>query len=188
MNALRILAFSVSLMSLVVSLSALLFALRNKNLQFWPPPKKSSWQYYTFWTVFRIAIWSGIITAIATWNQFVFPDFLRFGIGLPLLLLGMGIAFYGYFIDLGIKNTQGLKEGLRTSGLYQYSRNPQYTAGIVGFIGTALVVNSVQLIILCLLLSLLYLLLPFLEEPWLEKQYGEAYSHYKLRTPRFLFK
>lgn len=45
--------------------------------------------------------------------------------------------------------------------------------------------ENAMLIVLCLLLCLLYSLLPFLEEPWLEEQYGEAYRQYRKQTPRF---
>jgi len=75
---------------------------------------------------------------------------------------------------------------LVVSGMYRYSRNPQYSAGIIGFMGAALLVNAWQLLLLCSLLVMLYLLLPFLEEPWLEATYGNAYLRYKQQTPRFL--
>ena len=47
---------------------------------------------------------------------------------------GFGITFYGYF-DLGIENTYGADESLVTDGLYRYSRNPQYVASIIGYLG-----------------------------------------------------
>ena len=185
MNLLNNVAFTVSLLSLIAMLAALTFALQNKQVQWWPPPQKASWQYYTFWTVFRTTVLAALTVAVLSWDRFLLPDSVRYGLGLPLFLVGMGIAFYGYFIDLGIKNTQGLKEGLRTGGMYRYSRNPQYTAGIVGFVGTALLVNSWQVALLCALFIALYGLLPFLEEPWLEANYGEAYKQYREQTPRF---
>jgi len=186
MNTFSTFAFAIALSSLLAILFSLLIALKNKELQLWPPPQKSSWQYHTVWTIFRISIWSSILVSVLQWDSFLMPEWARFGLGLPLFLLGMGIAFYGYFVDLGIKNTQGLKEGLRTGGMYRYSRNPQYSAGIIGFMGAALLVNAWQLLLLCSLLVMLYLLLPFLEEPWLEATYGNAYLRYKQQTPRFL--
>ena len=39
---------------------------------------------------------------------------------------------------------------------------------------------------LLLMWALFYLLAPFLEEPWLEQEYGSEYLAYKKRVPRFL--
>jgi protein-S-isoprenylcysteine O-methyltransferase Ste14 len=73
-----------------------------------------------------------------------------------------------------------------TTGLYRYSRNPQYVASIIGFTGLAIAVGTPETIMLSALAILVYTLLPYAEEPWLEKAYGEAYRAYEARTPRFL--
>jgi protein-S-isoprenylcysteine O-methyltransferase Ste14 len=51
------------------------------------------------------------------------------------------LTVYGYF-DLGIENTYGSRDGLITSGLYRYSRNPQYAASILGFLGLSIAAAS----------------------------------------------
>jgi len=46
-----------------------------------------------------------------------------------------------------------------TSGLYRYSRNPQYAASILGFLGTALANGEIHAAILCGLAILVYVIL-----------------------------
>jgi protein-S-isoprenylcysteine O-methyltransferase Ste14 len=101
------------------------------------------------------------------------------------VVVGFGFTIYGYF-HLGIENTYGADEGLVTNGLYRYSRNPQYVASILGFFGTALANGETSALILCGLAILVYVIMPYTEEPWLQRAYGEVYLAYKARTPRFL--
>jgi len=54
--------------------------------------------------------------------------------------------------------TYGADEGLVTSGLYRYSRNPQYVASILGFLGTALANGEIHAAILCGLAILVYVI------------------------------
>ncbi len=110
---------------------------------------------------------------------------MRFATGLIFALAGFGFLVYGYF-DLGIENTYGADEGLVTGGLYRYSRNPQYVASILGFFGAGLAHGGTQAIVLSGLAVLVYVIMPFTEEPWLQQAYGDVYLDYKRRTPRFL--
>jgi len=73
-----------------------------------------------------------------------------------------------------------------TSGLYAYSRNPQYVASIAAFAGVAISVHTGPVALLCGLAILVYSLLPLAEEPWLNKIYGDEFAVYRTRTPRFL--
>jgi protein-S-isoprenylcysteine O-methyltransferase Ste14 len=103
----------------------------------------------------------------------------------PLALAGLGFTVYGYF-DLGLENTYSSDDGLVTSGLYRYSRNPQYVASILAFLGLGLAAASADVALLCAFAIGVYVLLPLAEEPWLERTYGASYRRYKQRTPRFL--
>lgn len=152
-------------------------------VKLWPTPHKRSWQSYVFWPLFRGGL--GLIIVLALWQFASATSYgLEAAIGVPLALIGFGVTIYGYF-DLGIDNTYGADEGLVTSGLYRYSRNPQYVASIVGFIGLAIAVATAETGILAMLAVGVYALLPFTEEPWLSRAYGNVYEAYKHRTPRF---
>jgi protein-S-isoprenylcysteine O-methyltransferase Ste14 len=106
-------------------------------------------------------------------------------VSVPLMIIGLAVTVYGYF-DLGIENTYGSDQGLVTSGLYAYSRNPQYVASIAAFVGVAITVASWPVAMLCALAIAVYSLMPLAEEPWLEQIYGEQFRVYMRQTPRFI--
>jgi len=174
-------AFVCTVLILILAVSSLF----SKSFQFWPPPEKSSWQYYTFWVLFRLLFISIIFLSIFDFNTIDFwqhPS--RFYIGFILSLVGFSLAFYITYY-LGWKNAHGEEEGLITKGWYAWSRNPIYFVSFFGFIGWALVVNSLYVYMIFVILIGFYIFAPFLEEPWLEKLYGEDYLNYKESVPRF---
>jgi protein-S-isoprenylcysteine O-methyltransferase Ste14 len=71
-------------------------------------------------------------------------------IGAVVVLSALAVAIYAYFA-LGIENTYGADDGLVTTGLYRYSRNPQFVASIAGFAGLALAASSAETLSLCVL-------------------------------------
>jgi protein-S-isoprenylcysteine O-methyltransferase Ste14 len=106
-------------------------------------------------------------------------------IGVLLFVVGSAIVAVATF-DLGVSQTQGMEEGLQTDGLYAYSRNPQYVGYIFATVGYALVANAPFVVPICLLLLVWWLVLPFVEEPWLRAQYGREYERYTEQVPRFI--
>jgi protein-S-isoprenylcysteine O-methyltransferase Ste14 len=171
----------------LIALNALLVAtLMPGTFRLWPTPSTQSWQYRTFWPLFRGGLGLTILYAIltASWPQ-AGLDTARFAVGLLCIAIGFGITVYGYF-DLGIENTYGADDGLVTGGLYRYSRNPQCVSSMLGFFGIALAHGGAIAIGLCALAILVYILMPFTEEPWLEGHYGQGYRDYKARVPRFI--
>ena len=87
---------------------------------------------------------------------------------------------------LGWRNAYGEAKVLETAGMYRWSRNPIYVVTIVGMVGIGTVVASWIVTSMLIMWTLFYLLAPFLEEPWLEREYGAEYLAYKKRVPRFL--
>ncbi len=177
--------FTVALTALAVLNVLLLATVTSSSFKLWPTPSTKSWQHYTFWPLFRGGLGLTILFCVLTVHWPESGDGLRFVIGLICAAIGLGFTVYGYF-DLGIENTYGADEGLITNGLYRYSRNPQYVASILGFCGGALANGSIDAIILCALAMLVYVIMPYTEEPWLQQAYGDVYLDYKSRTPRFL--
>lgn len=168
------------------TLSVLLWrTLTSDTFRLWPTTDRDSWQHFSFWTLFRVGLGAVILTTILDWGSFPYPHWSYYVLGVPLMLAGFGTNFYGY-TNLGVENTYGEKKGLVTTGLYRFSRNPQYVATIAGFIGLALVSNSTLSYLAAPLVVLVYALLAHVEEPWLRKAYGEAYDRYAETTPRFL--
>ena len=164
---------------LVLSVASLV----SKNMQFWPPPSTKSWQYHTFWSLFRVMFLCIVVLSVLDFNGSGSP--WRYYVGIPLTLIGFGLAFYITFY-LGWKNAPGEKEGLITDGFYEWSRNPVYVVSIAGMIGVGLWVHSNMVYALLAIWAMWYIIAPFLEEPWLEEQYGEEFTRYKERVPRFI--
>lgn len=151
----------------------------------WPTPEPGSWQSLTFWSLFRGGMIATFITAALDWNSVPLLDLTRFIPGLPLGLGGLFVTVCGYF-NLGLGNTYCGADGLVTGGLYRFSRNPQYTASIVGLIGLSIGANSILTIVLSCVMTCAYVLMALVEEDWLKQRYGAPYRDYCRETARFL--
>ena len=82
--------------------------------------------------------------------------------------------------------TSGEATGLKTDGLYSWSRNPQYMADVIILIGWGVLTASLwALPVLSIGLAVL-LVAPFAEEPWLQEKYGAPYREYKFNVRRYL--
>jgi protein-S-isoprenylcysteine O-methyltransferase Ste14 len=179
-------AFLISIFSILTISMLSIISMKSEKLDFFPPPQKDTWQYKVFWLLFRIMFLGVVFLSVADFNslQYVSTIF-RFGVGLPLLVVGFSAAFYLSAI-LGWKNSHGEQQGLVTTGWYRWSRNPIYVVSIIGMVGWGLLIDSLYVYILLVLWVFLYLLAPFAEEPWLEQKYGSAYASYKLQVARFV--
>ncbi|MBC8013712.1 MAG: phosphatidylethanolamine N-methyltransferase family protein [Methyloceanibacter sp.] len=104
---------------------------------------------------------------------------------MPLGLIGLFITVCGYF-NLGLGNTYCGADGLVTGGLYRFSRNPQYTASIIGLVGLSIGANSVLTIALSAVMVGAYVMMALAEEDWLKQLYGPPYRDYCRQTARFL--
>ena len=173
--------FNVSLTSSLAILGLSLI----KQLRFWPPPGKKTWQHRVFMVLFRLFLYPLIALTITEFEWATDPASLaRTSIGIILFCVGFGLAIK-ITLDMGWRNAFGEKKGLRTSGWFSRSRNPIYVATWIGLIGWASIANSLSVSILLALWAFLYVLAPFLEEPWLELQYGDAYREYRKTVRRF---
>ena len=150
----------------------------------YPMAKKGAF-YYAMWLLFYFAFLSNPVLAIVHWNTGPWTSAWRFVIGGPLVVLGGAFVTWG-MATLGLKNTSGLRDGFVTRGPYLFSRNPQYVGDIFIFAGVSIIANSEVALATHFLTSLVFVLAPLTEEPWLEEQYGEPYEDYRRRVPRFL--
>ena len=163
----------------------LLRTLLAPPFRIWPTPEPGSWQSLTFWGLFRGGMVLTFVVAVLDWNATPLLDWTRFIVGLPLGLGGLFITVCGYF-NLGLGNTYCGSDGLVSHGLYRFSRNPQYTASIVGLIGLSIGANSILTIVLSCVMIGAYVLMSLVEEDWLKQLYGTTYREYCDRTARFL--
>ncbi len=182
---LTMLFFTLGIIVATTMLLLSLFSLVYSGLRFWPPPSKNSWQYYLFWTLFRVQ-WLSVLALVVLEFPTSATDYTWFNMtGLIMTVVGFLLAFYATF-SLGWGDSHGIPSRLKTNGLFKWSRHPIYLFSIIGIMGIALLVNSGWIYILNGFWCIIYLIAPWLEEPWLEERYGDAYTEYKARTPRFI--
>jgi protein-S-isoprenylcysteine O-methyltransferase Ste14 len=73
-----------------------------------------------------------------------------------------------------------------TTGPYRYTRNPQYVAEILIYIGIVLVTKSLFAVVVGVIMMSWFFMAPFAEEPWLARQFGRQYEAYRKKVPRFV--
>jgi protein-S-isoprenylcysteine O-methyltransferase Ste14 len=112
-------------------------------------------------------------------------------IGLIFMIAGaiLAIICIAVFISVG-KGTPAPFDPPRefvARGPYAYVRNPMYIGGLILLTGFGLYQYSLSIVILTvLLLGVVHLLVVLVEEPILEKQFGENYHEYKRHIHRWI--
>jgi protein-S-isoprenylcysteine O-methyltransferase Ste14 len=170
---------------LVALIGALLTSIVWPERRLWPPPGQRSWQFVLMWgltlAAFGAILWVGLLD----WNSLGWPGWLRWPLGLGLIVCGNGVAWLGVR-QLGMKTTSGASGPLVRSGLYRYSRNPQYFGDMLILSGWIVMSASAWAAPLAVLGIVAFWLTPWAEESWLGERYGEAYRDYCRATPRFI--
>ncbi|MCQ6271187.1 isoprenylcysteine carboxylmethyltransferase family protein [Pseudarthrobacter sp. R1] len=86
---------------------------------------------------------------------------------------------------IGVDETE--RTALVTTGPYWLVRNPVFTSAAAAFLGLALMVpNAVAVVGLVLSLTGIQIQVRLVEEPYLRRVHGAAYTGYASRTGRFL--
>jgi protein-S-isoprenylcysteine O-methyltransferase Ste14 len=117
------------------------------------------------------------------------PTAVSLVIGIPLLVLGLGL--WGW----GMRSL--LQEGespdpfkptnrLLTGGALRVSRNPIYTGGTVALLGLAILLDTATGVGVVVLLGLGAWNLVLTEERFLEARFGDEYREYRSRVRRWL--
>lgn len=109
-------------------------------------------------------------------NSYVFPaSKIIMGIGILLIIYGWRAIH------------KARREGkLVTTGLYSYTRNPQYVGFLLITLGLNVMYLTVITLILWPILAALYWKLAKREEKDIEEQFGEEFREYKRRVPAFI--
>lgn len=167
------------------TLTAVLWSIARPTRRLWPPLRYTALTPFFVWvptfTLFGVLIALGVMG----WGELPIYAWLRFGLGMPLILIG-NIAVWSEVLHFGVPQTGGAVGHLRTEGLYRYSRNPQYMADIVMVAGWMLL-SAAPLVLLVGSAAITVLLAaPFSEEPWLRDRYGSDFVTYASRVRRFL--
>lgn len=125
----------------------------------------------------------------AAWNRYLpfnIAKPLAIMIGLLLVLAGTVIYAVGILHLRSIRRMSGLDTShLVTTGIYQWSRNPQNVGWALVLIGIGLLSRSGLAIMMALLFCGLFKLYIPIEEQYLESVYGDKYREYKLISHRY---
>ena len=166
-------------------LASILWSIVSPKRRIWPPQRYTAITPILVWvptfSLFGILIMLGILG----WGDLAFPTWLRFGVGIPLIVFG-NVVVWSEVAHFGVPQTGGAKGTLRTAGMYRYSRNPQYLADIA-IVGGWMILSAAPSTLIIGTASILVLVAaPFAEEPWLKKQYGSDFEEYMASTRRFI--
>lgn len=175
--------FILSAATLLTLACLSLYGFMRPDVEFWPPPNGDCWQYRAFRGLFRVFFIGLLLLSYIDFGGARSTGW-HYIIGIPLLVIGFGLAIY-WTNYLGWRNAFGEAEGLKTEGVYKWSRNPIYVVSIIGMIGWALVIGSWRVYSLLAIWAMLYIGAPFLEEPWLKKHYGQDFDQYKTHVARY---
>jgi protein-S-isoprenylcysteine O-methyltransferase Ste14 len=177
--------FALGLNCGALLIGMLLVTIAKPTLRLWPTPGDKSLQSYVWWPLFRgLNVLCVVMSMLDRPGGFFgLPSSLR--IAAAVVCIGSIGVFVFAFTRLGRANSYGASEGLVTSGIYQWSRNPQNAMLMLVYASLAFAVDGIATAILCALMILVYALMVFAEEPWLSKVYGDAYRHYCAGVSRF---
>ena len=138
-----------------------------------------------------------VVPGLILWfsGQLKFLKFKILSLTFGSVLIGIGFFIVWATVFLFVKIGKGTPapwdppKNLVIEGIYQYVRNPMMMAVWLILIGESVLFQSFYIFIWFLFFLLLCLtLVPLLEEPQLEKRFGETYKVYKNDVPRWLFK
>lgn len=123
---------------------------------------------------------SAILLILLVWTPLKIGEPV-FWIGLTLFVLGMVGVMIALF------NFKAMTEGEpATRGLYKVSRNPQWLALLIAFLGSCLATGSGVALLLFLVAATCYHFRILGEERACLEQYGDAYRNYMKQVPRYL--
>ena len=166
-------------------ISMLVWSIVCPERRVWPPDNFNMKTPIIAWLL-TVGIFSSAIALGALgWGSLELPIWLRWGIGLPLVIAGNFVVWWGVN-RIGMDATSGAEAELVTTGLYSVSRNPQYVADICILIGIGILSAALWVWPVVAIGAVALILAPFAEEPWLQEKYGAAFETYCSSTRRFL--
>ena len=157
-----------------------------------PPPLIYIGFLLAGWVVFRFANPAVVGSDVASWLSLGFglETQTRRIVSLPLIIGGLLLdgAAAGYFRRLGTPHEPWKPTtALGTDGLYRFSRNPIYLGFAITYVGLAIAMDSV--LVLLLLIPCLIVVDRFViqrEERYLSAKFGADYDAYRARVRRWL--
>ena len=167
------------------TLGALIWSIAYPARRMWPPKSYSAWTAIVVWVPTCALFGTLIALGVIGWGQMELSAWLRYGLGIPIVVLS-NIVVWSAVQGFGIAQTGGAEGTLKTSGLYRYSRNPQYVADAFMVFGWLVLSASPIALVVGILAIATLMIAPFAEEPWLRERFGREFDDYCARTRRYL--
>ena len=174
--------FLIVFVAVTIDLTGL-YITKFTKFRTWPPVKDTK-----LWYMELVLTWTWtpgfFIVSLLTINlPMIWGDLWLFSAGLIIFVAGLIIDILGIkYLDSGY-----VKEGeLITTGIYQYTRNPQYVGSLLMGIGTVIFTNSAYSLVIAIPAALWFITAPYVEEKLLLQQYGDQYKEYCEAVPRFV--
>ncbi len=111
------------------------------------------------------------------------PLVVRVAFAVSVLALGFGLTAWGHWLLFNKK-----LPGLVIVGIFAYVRHPMYLGYILAYLGCILGTMSLLSIIPWLFIIRLYIKMANYEEQRLEQRFGEEYTEYKRKVPKWLLR
>ncbi|GBE56500.1 hypothetical protein BMS3Bbin16_00708 [archaeon BMS3Bbin16] len=108
--------------------------------------------------------------------------------GLIIFIFGVVLLPLGMIEFRSLRRSTGQDVSkLITTGIYRWSRNPQFIGWFLMLLGISIAGRSgFALALTIVFMVILHLFTIWLAEPYLEHLYGEEYRQYKSNTPRYI--
>ncbi len=108
--------------------------------------------------------------------------------GSTMTAVGLAVMMTGMFELRSMRRIFGMEISMViTTGIYKWSRNPQYVGWFMCLLGISLIGRSgLAFLFSAVLIIGIHLFVVLLEEPYLESVLGDEYRLYKLKTPRYI--
>jgi len=182
---LKLIILAVGLLAGGYMFAILAWSIIRPDKRLWPPKEATDAVKLRAWATTILIFAAALALGLMDWNRFGWPNLARWGIGLPLIVIGNLVVWRGVHV-IGMAATSGEATGLKTGGLYKWSRNPQYMADVTILIGWGVLSASLWTLPVLAIGMAVLMIAPFAEEPWLEENYGEPYRVYRSQVSRYL--
>ncbi len=120
----------------------------------------------------------------------VLPETLADWIGVVLVLVSFPIAITAFRVMIRAQTSFDPRKpttAIVTEGPFHYSRNPMYVSLTLLYLGVALLLNALWILLLVgPLLVVMQRGVIAREESYLERKFGEAYLNYKTQVRRWI--
>ena len=126
--------------------------------------------------------------AQAGWLGFQAATSLLLVLAIVFTALGAVLRVWGSaYVGTGVVQSPVMQgQALLADGPYRHSRNPLYLGTLLHTVGIALLMSPAGAVFAIAAIWILQVRLTLAEEPFLAARFGEAYSTYEARVPRFL--